>query len=85
MANIEFKSNKEGLKQLRKHPAMQDGIVRKARAVARAAGGEEMGYMVTDLVLEKPRAAVSVMATGKAAQDNRKHNRLMRSIDAARD
>ena len=44
-----------------------------------------MGYKVTMLALEDPRGAVSVMATGHAARHNRKHNTLIRKMDAARD
>jgi len=44
-----------------------------------------MGYMVTDLVLEKPRAAVSVMATGHASNHNRKYHSLLRALSQARE
>ena len=53
--------------------------------LAQAAGGQDMGYKVTMLALEDPRGAVSVMATGHAARHNRKHNTLIRKMDAARD
>ena len=63
----QFKLNRKGLQELRKQPAVRADLMRRARAVAEAAGGEEKGYIPTDLVLEDPRAAASVMATASAA------------------
>ena len=76
--------NEKALKALRKHPAVIRDLEKRARRIAAAAGGEDMGYKVTVLELEDPRGAVSVMATGRAAGHNRKHNSLMRAIDAGR-
>lgn len=76
--------NEKALRALRKDPAVIRDLEKRARRIAAAAGGEAMGYKVTILELEDPRSAVSVMATGRAAAHNRKHNSLMRAIDAGR-
>jgi len=76
--------NEKALKELRKHPAVVKDLEKRARRIAAAAGGEDMGYKVTVLELEDPRGAVSVMATGRAAAHNRKHNSLIRAVDAGR-
>lgn len=72
------------IKALRKAPAVVADLERRAKKIAAAAGGEEIGYRVTHLALEDPRGAVSVMATGHAARHNRKHNSLVRNLDAGR-
>lgn len=84
MAKTKIKWNIEGFRQLRTTPAVRNDLLQRARSISDAAGGEAMGYKVTPLLLEDPRGAASVMATGKAAYDNRKYNSLMRSIDAGR-
>lgn len=81
---VKIKWNNEGFRQLRQAPGVKADLMARARRVAASAGGEGMGYMVTDLVLEKPRGAVSVMATGKAVYDNRKNNSLIRALDAGK-
>ncbi|MFJ3957700.1 hypothetical protein [Arthrobacter sp. NPDC090010] len=73
------------VKQVLNSKAVQDLVLAKAKEVARAAGGESMGFKVTDLVLEDTRSAASVMALGHAANHNRKHHSLIRAMDAARD
>ena len=82
MGKVKF--NRKGFEALRHQPKVKAELMRRAQAVAERAGGQEMGYKVTDLVLEDPRGAVSVMATGKAARHNRKHNSLVKALDAAR-
>ena len=72
------------IKAIRKAPAVVADLERRAKKIAAAAGGEEIGYRVTHLALEDPRGAVSVMATGHAAHHNRKHNSLVRNLDAGR-
>jgi hypothetical protein len=84
MGKPRIKWNLEGFRQLRQSPAIKQDLMNRAQRVAASAGGEAMGYMVTDLTLERPRGAVSVMATGKAKADNRKRNSLMRGLDAGR-
>lgn len=73
------------LQEIRTDYRVRADLVKRAERIAEAAGGEDMGYKVTDLVLEDPRAAASVMATGKAHFHNRKHAALIRSLGAGRD
>jgi hypothetical protein len=84
MGKTRIKWNNEGFRQLRQDPGIKRDLMNRAERIAASAGGQSMGYMVTDLVLEEPRGAVSVMATGKARADNRKHNSLIRALDAGK-
>lgn len=84
MAKVRVKWNKEAFRQIRNSPGVKRDLMDRAKRIQTSAGGESIGYKVTDLVLEKPRGAVSVMATGAAVRDNRKHNSLIRSLDAGR-
>lgn len=72
--------------KLRKQPKIRADLLRRANAVAEAASenGRVSGYKVTDLVLEDPRAAVSVMATGHARNHNAKTMALLKNLDAGR-
>ena len=79
------KFNRQGFKDLRNSPEVKAELLARAQQIAEAAGGEDAGYKVTDLVLEKPRGAVSVMATGKAHYENRRRNTLLKALDAGRD
>lgn len=86
MAKRRVKFNAKAFEELRKSPKVVADLKRRAENVASAAaGGEAMGYKVTELVLEDPRGAVSVMATGHAHFHNRKHHSLLRALDAGRD
>ena len=79
---MKIKFNKEALRQLRESPTVRANLEARAQKIADASsqGGRVKGYIVTDLVLEKPRGAVSVMATGHAAYDNRKRQTLLKNI-----
>lgn len=83
---FKLKFNEAGFEELRKQHALTDDLTDRANRVADAAsnGGEVEGYMVTPLVLEDPRGAVSVMATGEAHNHNRKYHALLRNLDAGR-
>lgn len=85
MAKAKLKWKRGALKKLRNEPKMTAFLLEKARQIAADAGGEDMGYMVTDLVLEDPRSAVSVMATGHATYHNRKYHSLLRALSQARE
>ncbi len=64
---------------MRSNPA----VIRDSEAGARIAAAavvKTWNYKVTILGVEDPRGAVSVMATGRAAAHNRKHNSLMGAI-----
>ncbi|MCW1249658.1 hypothetical protein ODZ83_05560 [Acaricomes phytoseiuli] len=76
--------DEKALKELRKDPALRSDMKRRGKRLAEAAGGEALGYKVTDLVLEDPRGAVSIMATGKAAVLDRRSNNLVRNLDVLR-
>lgn len=85
MAKSRSKFNEEAFRKLRQDPKVRADLLERARKLAAAAGGEAMGYKVTELVLEDPRGAVSVMATGHAHFHNRKHHALLRNLNAAKD
>ena len=74
----------ENWQKLRSTPECVELVNRLAREIAAEAGGEEMGFVVTPLVLEESRAAASVMATGKAHFHNRKHHSLIRALSAVK-
>lgn len=78
------KYHKDGFVNIRNDRRVREDLRQRAEKLARASGGQEMGYKVTPLVLEGNRAAVSVMATGKARMHNRKHHALLRNLGAAK-
>ena len=82
MGKVKF--NKNAFVDIRTTVAVRKYLLERGRKLSRAAGGEDMGYKVTSLVLEDNRAAVSVMATGKARMHNRKHHALLRNLGAAK-
>lgn len=88
-----LKFNKKGFEDLRNDRRLKKDLFERGARIkdaaeeigATAAAGEiPDGYVVTDLILEQPRGAVSVMAYGHAKNSNRKHNSLIRSLDAGR-
>lgn len=85
MAAKKFKLDQEAFRKVRQAPRVRADLLDRAQRLATAAGGEAKGYKVTELVLEDPRAAVSVMATGHAHFHNRKHHSLIRNLNAAKD
>lgn len=87
MAKNQLKLNKDAFRVLRKHPKVRADLKRRAQAIAAEASknGQVSGYKVTELLLEDPRGAVSVMATGHARAHDRKHNSLIKALDAGRD
>lgn len=80
-----LKVNAQGFKEIRTSPKVRSDLLKRAKKIAEAAGGESKGYKVTELTRELNRAAVSVMATGHAAHSNHKHHSLIRALDAGRD
>lgn len=85
MAKKGLKWNKGAMRKLRNDPRVTEFLLKKASEIQKEAGGESMGYVVTDLVLEEPRSAVSVQARGHAHFHNRKHHSLLRALSRARD
>ena len=81
-----IKWNAEGFEKLRKAPQHRKLAHELAVEIARTASenGRVDGYVVTDLLLEDPRGAVSVMATGHAGNHNRKTHALLKGLDGAR-
>lgn len=79
-----MKLNAEGFLKIRTSPKVRADLLKRAQRIAEAAGGEANGFQVTELVLEDNRAAVSVMAVGRARGSNRKHHSLLRALDAGR-
>lgn len=87
MAKSGMKLNQAALRRIRTSPPVMRELEARAKRIAGAAGSMgkgAKGYKVTPLVLEDPRGAVSVMATGHAAQHNRKHNALLKAVDSGR-
>lgn len=85
MSNVKLKWKRGALKKLRHDPRIAQFLLKKADQIAADAGGKDIGYMVTHLVLEEPRTAVSVMATGHASNHNRKYHSLLRALSQARE
>ena len=83
---FELKFHKDAFRQLLSDPAVRADLMARAERVQREASenGTVEGYIVTDLVLEETRAAVSIMATGHAHNHNRKHHALLKALDAAK-
>lgn len=81
-----LKFNKKAFEDIRHDPKAKRDLLDRAERIKDGAsqGGRVEGYIVTDLVLEDPRGAVSVMATGHAARHTRKHNALIRNLDAGK-
>lgn len=75
--------NKNAMKQLRQTHESQRFLNQLATEIQQAASdnGRVAGYKVTDLVLEDPRNATSVVATGHARRHNRKHHALVKALD----
>lgn len=82
-----FKISNKALRAIRQLPEVRAELERRAELVAEQASenGRVSGYIVTDLVLEEPRGASSVMATGHAGNHNRKTFALVKALEAARD
>ena len=83
---FKIKFHPKAFRELLGSPAVRADLMARAERVRREASenGAVEGYVVTDLVLEETRAAVSVMATGHAHNHNRKHHALLKALDAAK-
>jgi len=76
--------NHEAIKALSKSPAVVADLERRAKKIASAAGGEAIGYKVTHLALEPPPRPPPPAPPAPPARHNRKHNSLVRNLDAGR-
>lgn len=87
MVNSSFKLSNEALRQIRQLPVVHKELVGRAQKIADVAseGGTVSGYKVTDLVLEEPRGAASVLAYGHAYNHNRKNNAIVKALSEVRD
>lgn len=85
MGKVKLKWKRGALEKIRHDKRAIAFLEKKAKQVAKEAGGEELGYKVTYLAAEKPRGAVSVMATGHASYHNRKYHSLLRALSNARE
>ena len=81
-----LKFKRSAFRELLHEPKVRAELMARANRIAAQASnnGAVSGYVVTDLVLEEPRGAVSVMATGHAHNHNRKHQALLRAIEAGK-
>lgn len=84
---IALKIDKEVLRKIRQLPAVREELDNRARKIADIASenGRVEGYVATDLILEKPRGAASVLAWGHAYNHNRKHNAIVKAFNEVRD
>lgn len=87
MAQRGLKLNQEALRKIRQLPEVHKYLKEKADKMADIASdnGRVKGYKATDLVLEEPRAASSVLAFGHAYRHNRKYNSLVKALNQVRD
>ena len=85
-SRVSIKHNSAAYKDLLNSREVQDLVNKKAREIADIAseGGRVEGYVTTELVLEEPRSAASVMAMpGHAHYHNRKHFALLKAVYGA--
>lgn len=77
----------ETLRKIRTSPAVRKELDSRAKKIARIASenGIVEGYVATDLILEKPRGAASVLAWGHAYKHNRKTNAIVKAFSEVRD
>lgn len=88
---LEF--NQAGIRKILTDPNMYADMMRRADAIAKAANdgvkkdteNEVDPYLATELVLEKQRAAASVLTrTRRGKRDNLRHGTLLKHLDKGR-
>lgn len=79
--------NYDAYRRMRQDQGLVDQAKEEAQKIADEAseGGRVKGYVVTELELEDPRGAVSVMATGHAARHDRKNLSLLKAAKKVAD
>ena len=83
---VRFKWNPTALREARTSPAAQEEVLRRARRIAEACGGEAVGFVAAGPGEEpRVRARAAVIAASRwARRANAKHNTILRNIDAGR-
>lgn len=88
---LEF--NQAAIEKILTSPAMFADMKSRADAIAKGANAgvtksrpeEEDAYLATELVLEDPRAAASVLTrTARGKRDNLRHGTLLKNLDKGR-
>lgn len=83
-AKIRLKFNKKAFEALRNDSAVKADLLKRAKRIQDSAGGEENGYLVRINYARTARAGVTVLATGKAHHENRKHQTLVKALPAGK-
>ena len=89
---VKLKISPAAIEQILTSPAVADDMRKRAERIADAANdgmtlaaGEEPGYLATELVLEEPRAAASVITrTNRGKRDNLRNGTLLKHLDKGR-
>ena len=84
MAKTQFKWRLAGFREVRTLPGVREELVRRAERIAAASGGADAGYVVRSTAGRNRARAAVITATIRAMASNRKHNTLVRNIDAGR-
>lgn len=83
-AKIRLKFNKQAFEALRNDTTVKADLLKRAKRIQDAAGGERDGYLVRVNYARRGRAGVTVLATGKAHWSNRKHQTLVKALPAGK-
>lgn len=84
MVKPKIKFDVDGFENLRNDPAVRRDLKKRAQKIADSIGGDEKGYIVRENLGRETRAGVSVLATGYAANSNRKHQSLIKALPEGR-
>lgn len=91
--NTKLEFSYEGIKRILTDPALYADMKRRADRIAAGANAavkkerpdEDDPYLATELVLEEPRAAASVITrTNRGKRDNLRHGTLLKNLDKGR-
>lgn len=81
---VQFKWRLAGFREVRTLPGVRQEVERRAQKIADASGGAVKGYVVRSTAGRNRARAAVITATVEAMASNRKHNTLVRNIDAGR-
>lgn len=79
-----LKLNKKAFQDLRNDPNVKADLLKRAKRIQDAAGGEAKGYLTRENHAREARAGVTVLATGHAHWSNRKHQSLAKALPAGK-